>query len=75
MGVLTANGLGCYAISTHLVGQAVCDLIDERHKTILPENDLGRRRPRGRAPVRAAQEMKDTAKAARRFFDAARTDQ
>ena len=33
--LLSAHGLGCYAISSHLVGQAVCDLIDERHKAIL----------------------------------------
>ena len=39
-----------YAISNHLVGQAVCDdPIDERHQGILPARDLGRRRPRGRA--------------------------
>ena len=34
--VLQDHGLGCYAISTHLVGQAVCDRIDERHRSILP---------------------------------------
>ena len=42
----------CHAISNHLVGQAVCDHIDERHKAILPRRRLGRRRPRRRAPAR-----------------------
>ncbi|MAF64504.1 MAG: AP endonuclease [Planctomycetes bacterium] len=68
--VLTAHGLGCYAISTHLVGQAVCDNIDERHKTILPESVWGDGDPEG-VRERAAAEMIATAKAARRFFDAA----
>ncbi len=34
--ILSKHGLKTYALSSHLVGQAVCDLIDERHKTILP---------------------------------------
>ena len=33
--LLQDNGLTCYAISNHLVGQAICDLVDERHKAIL----------------------------------------
>ena len=33
---LKAAGMQCHAISTHLVGQAVCDNIDPRHKQILP---------------------------------------
>jgi sugar phosphate isomerase/epimerase len=68
--VLTAHGVGCYAISTHLVGQAVCDNIDERHQTILPEEIWGDGDPEG-VRERAAAEMIATAKAARRFFDAA----
>ena len=63
-------GLGAYAISSHLVGQAVCDRIDERHQSILPERIWGDGDPEG-VRSRAAAEMKDTAKAARRFFDAA----
>jgi len=68
--LLQAAGLGCYAISTHLVGQAVCDNIDQRHRSILPEHVWGAGDPEG-VRRRAAKEMKDTAKAARRFFDAA----
>ena len=68
--VLEAHDLGCYAISTHLVGQATCDLIDERHKSILPEHVYGDGDPEG-VRERAAIEMMDTAKATRRFFDAA----
>ena len=68
--VLATAGLDCYAISTHLVGQAVCDLIDERHQGILPEYVWGDGDPEG-VRQRAAQEVIDTGKAARRFFDAA----
>jgi sugar phosphate isomerase/epimerase len=68
--LLADFGLGAFAISTHLVGQAVCDRIDERHQSILPERIWGDGDPEG-VRARAAAEMKDTAKAARRFFDAA----
>lgn len=68
--VLARHGLGCYAISTHLVGQAVCDNIDERHRSILPPHVWGDGDPEG-VRGRAAEEMKLTARAARRFFDAA----
>ncbi len=50
--LLRANGLSCQAVSNHLVGQAVCDLIDERHRSILPAGRLGRRRARGGPPAR-----------------------
>ena len=68
--MLEGHELGCYAISTHLVGQAVCDPIDERHRSILSEAIWGDGKPEG-VRMRAAQEMKDTARAARVFFDAA----
>jgi sugar phosphate isomerase/epimerase len=67
---LTDNDLGCWAISTHLVGQAVCDRIDERHKGILPPHVWGDGDPAG-VRLRAIEEVKTTAKAARRFFDLA----
>ena len=39
-------GLKCWAISNHLVGQAVCDLIDERHRRlVLPEHVWGDGKP------------------------------
>ena len=34
--LLAKHGLACHAISNHLVGQAVCDLIDERHRPSCP---------------------------------------
>ena len=49
-----------------LVGQAVCDLIDERHQAILPERLWGDGDPEG-VRQRAAAEMMDTARAAARF--------
>lgn len=68
--LLADHGLGSFAISSHLVGQAICDLIDERHRAILPEHVWGDGDPEG-VRTRAAQEMKVTAAAARRFFDLA----
>jgi sugar phosphate isomerase/epimerase len=68
--VLKDNGLQCLAISAHLVGQAICDNIDERHKSILPPEVWGDGEPEG-VRKRAAQRMKDTAKAMRKFRDAA----
>lgn len=67
--LLQKHGLTCYAISNHLVGQAVCDLVDERHKAILPPEVWGDGEPEG-VRQRAAERMKDTARAARKFFDA-----
>ena len=61
--VLRANDLQCLAISNHLVGQAVSDPIDERHRDIVPDYVWGDGDPEG-VRQRAAQEMKDTAKAA-----------
>lgn len=68
--ILRDHGLTCLAISAHLVGQAVCDLIDERHKTILPPEVWGDGSPEG-VRKRAAKRMVETAKAARKLRDAA----
>jgi sugar phosphate isomerase/epimerase len=68
--VLQDHGLACYALSNHLVGQAVCDRIDERHRAILPEHVWQDGEPEG-VRARAAEEMIATGRAARRFFDAA----
>src|SRR5205814_5037588 len=56
--------------SSHLVGQAVCDLIDERHKLILPPDVWGDGDPEA-VRKRAAKKMIETAKACRKFIDAA----
>lgn len=63
---LKENGLSCAAISNHLVGQAVCDQIDQRHKAILPPHVWGDGDPEA-VRQRAADEMKATARAAARF--------
>ncbi len=62
--LLAKFGLKCWAISNHLAGQAVCDLIDERHKAILPERIWGDGDPEG-VRQRAAEELKNTARAAK----------
>jgi sugar phosphate isomerase/epimerase len=67
--LLRMHGLSCAAVSNHLVGQAVCDLIDDRHRSILPPDVWGDGKPEG-VRKRAARKLIDTAKAARRFFDA-----
>ncbi len=67
--LLNDNGLTCHAISNHLVGQAVCDLIDARHQSILPADVWGDGQPEG-VRQRAAQKLITTARAARAFFDA-----
>jgi len=64
--VLERHGLGCWAIGTHLVGQAVCDPIDERHGAVLPASVWGDGDPEG-VRQRAAEMMKDTARAAARL--------
>ena len=53
--LLADHGLTCFAISSHLVGQAVCDQIDERHKAILPPDVWGDGEPEG-VRKRAAEE-------------------
>ncbi|MBI2497287.1 MAG: sugar phosphate isomerase/epimerase, partial [Opitutae bacterium] len=67
--LLQDHGLGCWAVSNHLVGQAVCDLIDTRHQAILPPDVWGDGEPEG-VRRRAAKKLALTARAARAFFDA-----
>jgi sugar phosphate isomerase/epimerase len=62
--MLKDYGLNVWAISSHLVGQAICDNIDERHKAILSEEIWGNGDPEG-VRKRAAKEMIRTAKAAK----------
>ncbi|MCX7017907.1 MAG: sugar phosphate isomerase/epimerase [Candidatus Sumerlaeota bacterium] len=62
--LLARHRLKVFAISNHLAGQAVCDRIDERHKSILPAHVWGDGDPEG-VRQRAAREMIDTARAAK----------
>ena len=61
--ILERNHLNVWAIGAHLVGQAVCDRIDERHRAILPPEIYGDGEPEA-VRRRAAERMKDTARAA-----------
>ena len=63
---LESLDLQCLAISNHLVGQAVLDVIDERHKAILPDYVWGDGDPAG-VNQRAAEELMNTARAAQKF--------
>src|SRR3954467_8668404 len=58
--------LGCWALGAHLVGQCVSDPIDTRHQGILPPEVWGDGDPAG-VQERAAERMKDTARAAAAF--------
>ena len=64
--LLDRHGVGCWALGAHLVGQAVADPIDARHRAILPPEVWGDGEPAG-VRRRAAERMKDTARAAAAF--------
>ena len=64
--LLDRYDLACHAISAHLVGQAVLDNIDGRHEKILPPYVWGDGDPAG-VNERAAEELKNTARAAQKF--------
>ncbi len=64
--LLEKYNLQSFAIATHLVGQAVCDNIDARHKGILPAEVWGDGDPEG-VRQRAASRVMDTARAAAKF--------
>jgi len=64
--ILDKYGLKVFAISTHLVGQAVSDRIDIRHKSILPDYVWGDGDPEG-VRQRAAEEVIKTGEAAKRL--------
>jgi sugar phosphate isomerase/epimerase len=65
--ILNKNDLKFFAISTHLVGQCVSDaIIDERHKSILPDRIWGDGKPDG-VRQRATEEVANTARAAAQF--------
>ena len=60
--ILTDNGLTAFGISNHLVGQAICDHIDERHQAIVPPQVWGDGHPEG-VRQRAAENMQTAARA------------
>jgi sugar phosphate isomerase/epimerase len=62
--LLDKYGMQLFSISTHLVSQAVCDKIDERHRSILPEYIWGDGDPEG-VRQRAAREIIATGHAAK----------
>ena len=65
--ILEKNGLECFAISNHLVGQCIAEAhIDERHRSILPDRLWGDGDPEG-VRQRCAEEMANTARAAAKF--------
>ncbi|MCI0492967.1 MAG: sugar phosphate isomerase/epimerase [Planctomycetes bacterium] len=64
--LLDRYDLQCHAISTHLVSQAVCDLVDERHRAIVPPYVWGDGDPAG-VNRRAAEDTKNAARAAQQF--------
>ena len=64
--LLDRHGLGCWALGAHLVGQAVADPIDDRHRGILPPEVWGDGEPEG-VHRRAAERLADTARAAALF--------
>ena len=64
--LLERHGLRCIALGAHLVGQAVCDPIDARHRSVLPTAIWGDGDPAG-VRRRAAGRMIDTARAAALF--------
>lgn len=64
--LLQKYDLQMFAISTHLVGQCVCDPVDERHQGILPGYIWGDGDPEG-VRQRAAQEIIETGRVARRL--------
>lgn len=64
--LLRKHQMQVFAISNHLVGQAVLDTIDERHRCIVPAYVWGDGDPAG-VNARAAEELKDTARAAQKL--------
>jgi sugar phosphate isomerase/epimerase len=64
--LLERYDLQVHAISAHLAGQAVLDIIDARHQAILPPRVWGDGDPEG-VNARAAQELKNSARAAQKL--------
>src|SRR4030042_3210395 len=64
--LLENHNLQVFAISNHLIGQAVLDNIDARHQAILPPHVWGDGDPAG-VHARAAEELINTARAAQKL--------
>ncbi len=64
--VLSKYNLQIFALSNHMVGQAVCDELDTRHQKILPDYIWGNGKPED-VHKRAAEEMINTAVAAKKM--------
>jgi sugar phosphate isomerase/epimerase len=64
--LLERHGLEVFAISNHLVGQAVLDNIDARHQGLVPADVWGNGDPAG-VNARAAENMKQAARAAQKL--------
>jgi len=64
--LLDKYGMKVFSISNHLIGQAVLDIIDERHKSVLPPYVWGDGDPAG-VNQRAIEKLKQTARAAKRL--------
>jgi sugar phosphate isomerase/epimerase len=64
--LLDQHGLGCWTLGAHLVGQAVGDHVDDRHRRVLPAEVWGDGDPAG-VQRRAAERLQDTARAAAAF--------
>ena len=60
--LLHEHGLQCWAVSTHLAGQLVLDVLDERHNGFVPEAIAG---DHGKMRQWAVESMKNCARAAR----------
>ena len=64
--LLERHGLSAPVLSNHRVGQAVCDLIDGRHRAMVPDYVWGDGQPEG-VQQRAAEEMMATIRAAEKL--------
>ena len=62
--MLDQYGLKLFSISTHLISQAICDRIDERHRSVLPDYIWGDGEEEG-IHQRAAEHLVQAARAAR----------
>jgi sugar phosphate isomerase/epimerase len=64
--LLNNHELSVAVVSNHRVGQAVCDVIDARHRALLPDYVWGDGQPEG-VRARAAEEMMATVRAAQKL--------